>query len=354
MARRANGQGHIKKGRSGYEIQLRTRHGKRIYKQGGRTLKEAQKKLDELKKQYGIDLDETLTFRAWLENWLENYSAGKAEATLNQYKSMLENHVFPALGLVLLSELKPGHFSKLYKKLSSRLSPSSIHTLHSLLSAALNRAVNDELLFRNVLQVVDKPRKNPAKHRILSPGEFRRFYALALESKYKFNLLLMLFGGLRRGEALGATWAAISLKDKTLTVKEQITLIGTRTKAGSLKTKNSYRTIIIPEAIIAELSKVPAKKRKGYLCPANYRKPNGLYLEVKRIGALIGVPELTPHGLRHTHASQLLRLGEPLKDVSNRLGHGSITVTGDIYAHEIPGSGSAAADKMDKLIERAE
>ncbi|MED4240003.1 tyrosine-type recombinase/integrase [Priestia megaterium] len=46
-----------------------------------------------------------------------------------------------------------------------------------------------------------------------------------------------------------------------------------------------------------------------------------------------GVPKLRFHDLRHTHATLLLEAGVSLKEVQERLGHSSIKMTGDIYAH---------------------
>ena len=55
-----------------------------------------------------------------------------------------------------------------------------------------------------------------------------------------------------------------------------------------------------------------------------------------------GAPPLTLHGLRHTLATYLLRLGTPLHTVSRLLGHSTTTQTLNTYPHVIPGGESAA------------
>jgi len=55
-----------------------------------------------------------------------------------------------------------------------------------------------------------------------------------------------------------------------------------------------------------------------------------------RILTKIGAPGATTHTLRHTFASQLLNAGAPVWTVSRLLGHSSITVTENTYAHLIP------------------
>jgi integrase len=58
---------------------------------------------------------------------------------------------------------------------------------------------------------------------------------------------------------------------------------------------------------------------------------------------------ITIHDLRHTHAS-LLSAGEPVKTVSERLGHASVTVTLAVYGHVMPGDQKRAASRFAALI----
>jgi integrase len=56
------------------------------------------------------------------------------------------------------------------------------------------------------------------------------------------------------------------------------------------------------------------------------------------------------HGLRHTHASQLLGAGVNIKAVSSRLGHSSAAPTLSTYAHLLPGADQDAAQRIDDLL----
>ncbi len=62
------------------------------------------------------------------------------------------------------------------------------------------------------------------------------------------------------------------------------------------------------------------------------------------------LPVITIHDLRHTHASLLLSAGEPVKTVSERLGHASATVTMTVYSHVLPGDQKRAASRFAALI----
>ena len=64
--------------------------------------------------------------------------------------------------------------------------------------------------------------------------------------------------------------------------------------------------------------------------------PNLMTRAFKKVVTTSGVPNLTIHGLRHTHATILLEQGVNPKVVSERLGHASVATTMDIYSHVLP------------------
>ena len=59
------------------------------------------------------------------------------------------------------------------------------------------------------------------------------------------------------------------------------------------------------------------------------------------------------HEMRHTHASLLLKAGEPVHVVSQRLGHADVGFTLRVYSHVLPGMQAEAAESFSSLI-RAE
>lgn len=65
------------------------------------------------------------------------------------------------------------------------------------------------------------------------------------------------------------------------------------------------------------------------------------------------VRRITFHGLRHTHATDLLRAGVHPKIASERLGHASISITMDTYSHALPGLQEDAAQRIDAALRAA-
>jgi integrase len=79
-------------------------------------------------------------------------------------------------------------------------------------------------------------------------------------------------------------------------------------------------------------------------------RPRNLSKEFSRIVERAGVRRVSFHSLRHTHASQLLRDGVHVKVVSERLGHSTISITLDVYAHTIPNMQADAAARIDASL----
>lgn len=358
-SRRLNGEGCLYRvnGRYYYKQRLKRRDGtvEKIHFPCGRTGKGALEEIERQRKRRNIGIDAKITFSAWLDLWLENYQADKAESTKKLYSMMIKKHVKPILGFMGLAELKPGNFAALFTLASQKLKPRTVNLLRSILNAVFNQAIDNELIYRNPVKGVKVPRIEPAKHRILSKYEFNLLFEKCLESEFKFPCLFMLFAGVRRGEALGINWSDINLENKTVFIHRQVIDDCGSAKACPLKTGKSYRTIAIPEAIVKELEAIPPSKRQGYLyCRQRLGNPRRLTELLKRFALAAGIEPVRSHDLRHTHASILLKDKVSLPAVSARLGHASTRITGDIYAHEIPGSQDEAVLTLDRFVRSAE
>lgn len=67
----------------------------------------------------------------------------------------------------------------------------------------------------------------------------------------------------------------------------------------------------------------------------------------------LGVEGAKLHDLRHFHASVMLQNGASLLLVSRRLGHASVSTTGDVYGHLLPGAQKEAANAFAKAMRDA-
>jgi integrase len=174
--------------------------------------------------------------------------------------------------------------------------------------------------------------------------------------------------GLRRGEILGLRWDDLNLEAGTLTVRQSLE----QTQAGlgfkSPKTRNSKRTIHLPDALVLALVRhreVQAEMRRQ-LGPAYQDlglvftwedgrpfRPHYITLGFSRLARRLDLP-VRFHDLRHTQVTALIALGEHMKVISTRLGHSSIQITMDRYGHLLPGMDQGAAQRLNGLFQAVE
>ena len=83
-------------------------------------------------------------------------------------------------------------------------------------------------------------------------------------------------------------------------------------------------------------------------------EPDHIRVLFKRLLQKAGLPNVRFHYLRHGAATVLLVAGVPMKVVLELLGHSSVAITADIYAHVLPEMQQEVVKKMDDLYGRAE
>jgi integrase len=185
---------------------------------------------------------------------------------------------------------------------------------------------------------------------------------------------LAIYTGMRRGELLGLTWDAIDFDNRVPHVRQSLEVIGAgkdravRFKAP--KTEKSRRDVALTSGAIEVLRSQHAQQSKLRLHlsgpfgderlvfpdprTGEPWKPDTFSNEFLRAVKASGLPKVSFHGLRHSYASISLRAGTPLKVVSEMLGHTTTAITADLYTHVLGDLKAQAADRLDKIFERAE
>lgn len=209
-------------------------------------------------------------------------------------------------------------------------SANSINSAVNVLKRMYDRAVDVGLAEKNPLASVFKPRGKSRRVVLdLSDGDFQKFIAASHQHKHGLAVRIMAGTGIRRGEM-----AALHMADFD---GERLRIIKSRTpkRTKGTKTEASRRSIYLPADVRDELRRLKDLGFRGPLlqdgdgCQLNYYR---LTVVCREISETCGV-KVTPHMLRHYHASKLLAENKPLPAVSRRLGHSSPAVTLGIYAH---------------------
>ena len=317
-----------------------------------------------------------ITLGEWLSQWLKDYvSMNTTDRTQESYRYIVEGHLIPSVGKVILADLQPQHIQSYYaEKLSNGradgeggLSARSVVYHHRILSKALNYAVKMGMVVRNVANLVEPPRVKKVTMNTLSTEEVTRFLEAAKETDYYVFFATLLYTGLRRGELLALRWRNLDL------IKGNLTVVETAYKLGNgdyiikePKTAHSRRSVTLSTSLIElfrayRIDQELLRIQLGVSLNADdfvFIRPDGsplnpsaVSLAFRRITHKAGLKDIRIHDLRHTHATLMLQAGVNPKVVSERLGHASISITLDIYSHVLPGMQEAAVEKFDKLFE---
>ncbi|OPX88084.1 MAG: Tyrosine recombinase XerS [Pelotomaculum sp. PtaB.Bin104] len=236
----------------------------------------------------------------------------------------------------------------------------------NVLHKALDQAVDWGLLSYNPADRVKPPKPEKVEAEIITKKEIETLLQ-GLEGTYFYMpVFLAIYTGGRLGEILGLTWRDINLAKGTIHIRQTSCQVSPdKPEFKQPKTAKSRRVIDISPAVVVELKK-HEKRQKKWKVAAGEAWHDGFNLVCcNEIGWPINPPTLsscftkeaaklgvytTFHKLRHTHASILGNNGVPLKVISDRLGHSSIAVTGDIYSHLLPGMGREAAQGFEKFL----
>jgi integrase len=241
----------------------------------------------------------------------------------------------------------------------SGLAPRTVRMAYGVLSQALSQAVALDYLPRNVAKVGMKlPQMKNRPLRALTQEQAQAFLAAARGDRWYPLFLVLLTGGLRPGEAFGLQWQ--DLEGSAVRVRRSVVrLTGVPYALRPPKTDRE-RTVSLPAMTVSAIEEFRATLPEAYQAPDAFMFPNGdghplehnnfVHRHFKPILTRAKLPDHRLYDLRHTCATLLLKDGEQIKVVSERLGHKDINLTLAIYTHVLPGMSEAAAARFDTLL----
>lgn len=316
--------------------------------------KAEQMKLEGGKAQAQISLAKMMRF------WLESELLGAVKvSTYNTYVRLIDRHVLPTLGSCALSQLTPSFVLSFVQKMeASGLSYATVKSVYRLLSCAMRFALEEGMIQKNPCKKIRIQSKEAPQQRVLSQAEQRRLCDAA-QCRGDFSTLLSLYTGLRLGEICALKWADIDWDKHTLTVRRTVQRLenygarpgGPKTALmiGTPKSACSHRVIPVPEFILAQLRSMWTKAgQTEFVFGASQRAadPRTIQRHFQRLANQLGIHGVHFHTLRHSFATRLLELGVDVKTVSALLGHGSVKVTLDFYAHSLFDQKQAAVERL--------
>ncbi|WP_131747701.1 site-specific integrase [Frankia sp. Cppng1_Ct_nod] len=402
MAKRINGEGTYYQRQDGrwegaaYMLMSDgTYKRRRVY---GKTDEEVRQKLTDLKanSDQGIPTEATgWTVGRFLTYWLEQIVKPACKPrTYQGYEVVVRVHLVPALGKKKLNKLT-GADVRLFLRRLENMCLCCVHKtdqkraegerrccavgrcckslpsirlrqqVHAVLRNALEAAVREELIRRNVAKLVKVSGPKYKVNRGLTVDQARKLLVAAENDRLHALYVLALFLGLRRGELLGLHWSDIDLDVGTLTVRRNLQRVGGELRTVTPKTERSERTIPLLGATADALRRHTERQREerahsgpdwvetGHVFTSVIGtpiEPDNLRRSWYPLREKIGAEGVRFHDLRHTCVTLLLHLGIPPHTVRDIAGHSAIEVTMTIYAHTSLGQMRDALSKLDDQL----
>ena len=282
----------------------------------------------------------TELFCKYYEQWIQMYKEGAIrEVTMKKYEITLVwlQRLVPDLRL---SELNRISYQQLLNDYAVYHERQTTMDFHHQLKAAVLDAVDEGYIDRDPTRKAIIKGKTPREKKIKYLNQFELHTLLVHlhltpEINWDWFIFIIAKTGMRFSEALALTPKDFDFSHQSLIVNKTWDYKGsggflpTKNKSSVRKIQLDWQTIIKFSELIRDLPEDEPIFVKGpvYSSTVNDR--------LERYCKDLGIPVISIHGLRHTHASLLLFAGVSIASVARRLGHASMTTTQKTYIHII-------------------
>lgn len=307
----------------------------------------------------------------YVQEWLDQYRNNISVLTYATYKNMVEAKIVPYFSQkkLTLSDLTGDDLNDYYNYLlGSGLKGITVQKQHALLHLAFKHAVKRRIIPSNPCDQANRPKAVKYIADYYNADKLKELLASLEGDPMRIVVILTVYYGLRRSEVLGLKWSAIDFAEKRIHIRHKI--IDDKSSGHSvirgldvMKSKSSFRSLPMIPYIEQELLKEKAKQEEmqrmlrrtynreylEYVCVdpvGNLIKPQYVTEHFKVILYKNGLDKIRFHDLRHSCASLMLANNEEMKKIQAWLGHSTITITADTYAHLDIASKVTSAEKI--------
>jgi len=250
------------------------------------------------------------------------------------------------------------------------LSPKTIKNTHGVFHSSLKQAQRLGYIQRNPADDIALPRIERPEIQPMSENLLPAFLEAIQGHPFEAVFFVTAFTGMRKGEVLGLTWSNVDFERGTVCVRQQLIKKRGENAFMLASPKNDKpRTITPAQDVMAVLRGERMRQKRNRLqAGAAWNNPDNLvftdalgkhlvpqtvYIQFKKVAAVLGYPELRFHDLRHTYAVNALHGGDDIKTVQGNLGHHTAAFTLDTYGHVTEQMKQDSADRMQLIIQGA-
>lgn len=298
---------------------------------------------------------QTELFCDYYAKWIDVYKRGAIrEVTLRKYQMSHQwlRRLIPRLSV---GDLDRSSYQQLLNAYAEGHEKQTVMDFHHQLKGAILDAVDEGLIGRDPTRkaIIKGKAPRPKKQKYLNQFQLQTLLAdldLRHHVNWDYFILLLAKTGMRFSEALALTPDDFDFAQQAVSINKTWDYKGS---GGFFPTKNpsSVRKIQIDWQTVIRFSELckglPADQPLFVSGRVFNATING---KLARHCRALKIPEITLHGLRHTHASLLLFAGVSIASVARRLGHSSINTTQKTYVHIIQEMENQDVDLVMRLL----
>ncbi len=298
-----------------------------------------------------------ITLDQYFNEWIKSREKNVKSNTINSY-SRWYKHIKPLLGDRKIQKIERREIKMLQDECSKTMKPNSVNSIINLLNTVLNDAVRDEIITKNPasgikeVKEMAKAKASETYHRALTEQEQADFMQEAKDSYYYNFFALMLCTGMRNGEARALTWQDVDFKNNVIHINKTVTcdknarlIIGTpKTAAGvrDIPLTDTARGVLVKQReMMNNILSFDRQERVFSSVDGTIVYNATVNIEIKsiikRLAARgITIEHFTTHAFRDTFATRFIEQGGQPQTLKTILGHNSLAMTMDLYAHVLP------------------
>lgn len=285
--------------------------------------------------------NETQAFHKYFAEWIEVYKLGAVRPITYKKYLMTSRRLTELVPNLKLCELDKRTYQTLINEYARTHEKQTTMDFHNHLKSVILDAVDEGFLTSDPTRKVIIKGKAPAdkKLKFLSRFELQALLkTLTLSDKPNWDWLILLMSktGVRFSEALALTPIDFDFAGKKIKITKTWNYKSADGGFGETKNFSSKRTLSIDPQLCKQFSKLTKGLSTDQPIFVNGRVFNStVNNRLKTLCKKAGVPVISLHSLRHTHASLLIFAGVSIASIAKRLGHSSVTTTQETYLHII-------------------
>lgn len=315
---------------------------------------------------------QNLTVGEYLDRWIDAHSVSLKPSTTESYRANIDRYLRPTVGREPLQSLSPSRLSIIFKQLYERggrdgrpLSPRTVEFARAVLRRAMQDALLDRLIEVNPVIGTKRPRVVKPEHCSWTGPQLQTYLTHVRHSRWAPLWVLAAATGMRRGELVALRWKDVDLDAGIVSVERSVTYQGRERTIATPKNHERRDVSVDPRTLNALRTWKTQQAQEKLAWGQAYRDAEGLLFTWEDGSPVLpdyaskafqssqqdaGLPRLTLHQLRHSHATILLRAGVPVHVVAKRLGHKDPSVTLNVYAHAIPDDDGRALEVYTRAV----